>query len=253
MDLSSMQVALITGAGSRLGQVLAKHLAKNGYMVVVHVNRSRDAGRKLVREIVDGGHHAAMVSGDFGRSSSVIRFFEKVVRLHGLPQLVVNNASVFQYDFPGKGSVELLKSSLAVHVKAPFLLTELAYRKSRRRSAVTVINILDQKVRNLNPDYFSYTIGKFGLLAITRIWQLVPSSRIRVFGVLPGLLFPSGKQTQHDFDRVKNNTVLGRNPKPEEVAEAILLLARSKSMPGQNLIIDGGESLIRRVRDIAYE
>jgi NAD(P)-dependent dehydrogenase (short-subunit alcohol dehydrogenase family) len=224
MDLSAMQVALVTGAGSRLGQVLAKHLAKNGYMVVVHVNRSRDAGRKLVEEIVDGGHHAVMISCDFERSSSIVRFFEKVVRLHGLPHLIINNASVFKYDFPGKGSIELLDSSLAVHVKAPFILTELAYRKSRRGSAVTVVNVL-----------------------------ITPSSRIRVFGVLPGLLFPSGKQTQRDFERVRNNTILGRNPRPEEVAEAILLLARNKSMPGQNLVIDGGESLVRRVRDIAYE
>jgi NAD(P)-dependent dehydrogenase (short-subunit alcohol dehydrogenase family) len=253
MDLNSMQIALITGAGSRLGRVLARHLAKNGYMVVVHVHRSRDAGRKLVAEIVAGGHRAVMMSGDLGRSSSVVGFFEKVVQRHGLPQLIINNASIFQYDFPGKGSIELLDSSLAVHVKAPFLLTELAYRKARRGSAVTVVNILDQKVNNLNPDYFSYTIGKLGLLAITRIWQLTPSSRIRVFGVLPGLLFPSGKQTQRDFDRVKNDTILGGNPKPEDIAEAILLLARIKSMPGQNLVIDGGESLIRRVRDIAYE
>jgi NAD(P)-dependent dehydrogenase (short-subunit alcohol dehydrogenase family) len=248
-----MQVALVTGAGSRLGRVLAKQLAKNGYMVVVHVNRSRDAGRRLVKEIVDSGHHAAMISCDFGRSASIVRFFEKVVRLYGLPRLIINNASVFQYDFPGKGSIELLDLSLAVHVRAPFILTELAYRKSRPGSAITVVNMLDQKVKNLNPDYYSYTVGKFGLFAITKIWQMAPSRRIRVFGVLPGLLFPSGKQTQHDFDRVKNNTVLGRNPTPEEVADAILLVARNKSMPGQNLVIDGGESLVRRIRDIAYE
>ena len=248
-----MQVALITGAGSRLGQVLAKHLARNGYMVVVHVNRSRDTGRKLVSEIVDDGHHAAMMSCDFERTANVAGFFEKILRLHGLPRLIINNASVFKYDFPGKASIESLDSSLAVHVKAPFILTELAYRKSSRGNDVTVVNILDQKVKNLNPDYFSYTVGKLGLLAITDIWQMTPSSRMRVFGVLPGLLFRSGKQTQRDFDRVKNNTILGRNPRPEEVAEAILLLARSKSIPGQNLVIDGGESLIRRLRDIAYE
>jgi NAD(P)-dependent dehydrogenase (short-subunit alcohol dehydrogenase family) len=253
MDLSPMPVALVTGAGSRLGQVLAKQLAKGGYMVVVHVNRSRDAGRKLVNEIVGGGHRAVMMAGDFGRSAGVVSFFEKLVRQHGLPRLIINNASIFGYDFPGKGSIELLESSLAVHVKAPFILTELAYRKSRRGSAITVVNILDQKLKNLNPDYFSYTVGKFGLLAITEMWQLIPASRIRVFGILPGLLFPSGKQTQRDFERVRNNTILGRNPSPEEVAEAILLLARTKSIPGQNLVIDGGESLVRRVRDIAYE
>ena len=248
-----MPVALITGAGSRLGRVLAKHLAENGYMVVLHVHRSRDAGRALVKEIVDAGGHAVMMACDFGRPSSIPVFFDKVVRLHGLPHLIINNASVFQHDFPGKASSELLDASLAVHVKAPYILTELAFRKSRRGSAVTVVNILDQKVKNLNPDYYSYTIGKLGLLAITDIWQITPSSRIRVFGILPGLLFPSGKQTQRDFDRVRNKTLLGRNPRPEEVAEAILLVARNKSMPGQNLVIDGGESLVRRARDIAYE
>jgi NAD(P)-dependent dehydrogenase (short-subunit alcohol dehydrogenase family) len=76
---------------------------------------------------------------------------------------------------------------------------------------------------------------------------------MRVFGILPGLLFPSGKQTRRDFERVKNNTMLGRNPRPEEIADAVLLVARSASMPGQNLVIDGGESLVRRLRDIAYE
>jgi NAD(P)-dependent dehydrogenase (short-subunit alcohol dehydrogenase family) len=236
-----------------LGQVLAKHLASNGYMVVAHVNRSRDMGRKLVDEITGQGHQAVMISCDFARPSRVVNFFERVARQFGLPQLIINNASVFQYDFPGKGSVKLLDASLAVHVTAPFILTELAYGKARRGSPVTVVNILDQKVKNLNPDYYSYTVGKFGLLAITNMWQMIPSRRMRVFGILPGLLFPSGKQTKRDFERVKNNTILGRNPKPEEIADAVLLLARNISMPGQNLVIDGGESLVRRVRDIAYE
>jgi NAD(P)-dependent dehydrogenase (short-subunit alcohol dehydrogenase family) len=248
-----MQIALVTGAGSRLGKVLAKYLARNGYKVIVHVNKSRREGSSLVKEIADSGHHAAMMSCDFQRPANVVRFFEKVVQLHGLPRLIINNASTFQYDFPGKGSIELLDSSLAVHVKAPFLLTELAYKKARRGNAVTVINILDQKVINLNPDYFSYTVGKAGLFAITKIWQLKPSDRIRVFGILPGLLFPSGKQTQLDFERVRNDTVLGRNPTPDEVASTVLLIAQNQSMPGQNIVIDGGESLVRRTRDIAYQ
>ena len=159
----------------------------------------------------------------------------------------------FSTTFPEKHRSRLLDASLAVHVKAPFILTELAYRKSRSGKPVTVVNVLDQKVKNLNPDYFSYTIGKFGLFGITQLWQMRPSSRIRVFGILPGLLFPSGKQTRRDFERVKNDTVLARHPTAEEISEAILLIARTKSMPGQNLVIDGGESLIRRMRDIAYE
>jgi NAD(P)-dependent dehydrogenase (short-subunit alcohol dehydrogenase family) len=251
--MSARNVALVTGAASRLGKVVARHLAKNGYMVVVHVNRSRQAGLKLVKEIVDAGHQAVMLPCDFARSSNVTRFFEKVVRTYGVPGLIVNNASVFKYDFPGKGSAKLLENSLAVHVTAPFLMMELAYKHASRRRAVTIVNILDQKVRNLNPDYYSYTVGKFGLLAMTESWQMRPSRRMRVFGILPGLLFPSGQQTRRDFERVMNNTILGKNPKPEEIAAAIMLTVQNESMPGQNIVIDGGESLVRRARDIAYE
>jgi NAD(P)-dependent dehydrogenase (short-subunit alcohol dehydrogenase family) len=249
-----MPLALVTGSGGRLGAVIARHLAKNGFKVIAHVNKSRPAGKKLVREIIEDGGQAVLTFCDFGgKPSTVTGFFQDIVGEHGVPDLIVNNASVFQYDFPGKGSVRLLDESIAVHVRAPFLLLEIAFRKATGRRPVTVINILDQKVVNPNPDYYSYTVGKVGLHAITTAWQMNPSNRLRVFGILPGLLFPSGKQTQGDFEKVRNDTILGRNPSPQEIANAVLFVAENKSLPGQNLVIDGGESLVRRKRDIAYE
>ncbi len=248
-----MAIALVTGAGGRLGEVIARHLAKNGYQVIVHVNTSRAQGNKLVQEIVREGSKAFVASCDFSRPASVTPFFAKIVKQHGVPDLIVNNASAFEYDFPGKASEAILSKSLAVHVSAPFLLMELAFKAASKRHPVTVVNILDQKVVNLNPDYFSYSIGKSALFAMTQMWQMNPTNRLRVFGILPGLLFPSGKQTGEDFQRVRNDTVLGCNPSPQEIADAILLVARTRSMPGQNLVIDGGESLVPRDRDIAYE
>ena len=248
-----MPIALVTGAGGRLGEVIARHLARNGHRLIVHVNKSRAQGRKLTQEIVGEGGEAVLVSCDFSRPARVPGFFDKIARQHGVPDLIVNNASTFDYDFPGKASEAILNKSLAIHVNAPFLLLELAYKAASKKHPITVVNIVDQKVVNLNPDYFSYTIGKCGLHAVTKMWQMNPSNKLRVFGILPGLLFPSGKQTKRDFERVKADTVLGENPSPQEIADVILLVARTKSMPGQNLIIDGGESLVPRARDIAYE
>lgn len=248
-----MPVALVTGAGARLGEVIALHLSRNGFDTIVHVNRSRDTGKKLVGKIRDEGNTAALGICDFSRPQTIPKFFDRIVRGHGAPKLIVNNASAFRYDFPGKASAELLEESLAVHAKAPFLLMELAWKSATARQPVTVVNILDQKVRNLNPDYFSYTVGKCALDAITKLWQTNPSKRMRVFGILPGLLYPSGKQTEGDFERVRKDTVLGRNPSPQEIANAILFFATNSSIPGQNLAIDGGEHLVRRARDIAYE
>ncbi|MBR0692875.1 SDR family oxidoreductase [Bradyrhizobium lablabi] len=248
-----MRIALVTGAGRRLGAVIAQLLSRNGFKVIVHVNRSRTEGQAIVRRIVDDGGAAALVACDFSRPDRIPNFFGKIVEHHGMPELIVNNASAFSYDFPGKASAAILDTSLAVHVKTPFLLLELAYKSASRRRPVTVVNILDQKVVNLNPDYYSYTIGKCGLYAVTRLWQMNPTDRMRVFGILPGLLYPSGKQTARDFDRVKSDTVLRRNPSPEEIANTVLFFADNKSIPGQNLAVDGGESLVRRTRDIAYE
>jgi NAD(P)-dependent dehydrogenase (short-subunit alcohol dehydrogenase family) len=248
-----MAIALVTGAGGRLGEVIARHLAGNGYQVIVHVNKSRAQGNKLVQEIVREGNEAVLACCDFSRPANVGPFFDKIAGRHGVPDLIVNNASTFDYDFPGKASEAILNKSLAVHVGAPFLLMELAFNAASKKRPITVVNILDQKVINLNPDYFSYTIGKCALHAMTRMWQMTPSNKMRVFGILPGLLFPSGKQTERDFHKVKNDTILGQNPSPQEIAEMILLVARTRSMPGQNLVIDGGESLVPRARDIAYE
>jgi NAD(P)-dependent dehydrogenase (short-subunit alcohol dehydrogenase family) len=233
--------------------VISLHLAANGFDLVLHVNHSRDQGRKLAKEISAQGRSAALVSCDFRHPRRVEGFFARIVERHGLPDLIVNNASSFAYDFPGKASTRILDESLAVHVQAPFRLLELASKAATPKRPVTAINLLDQKVENLNPDYFSYTIGKCGLLAITRMWQMNPTAKFRVFGILPGLLFPSGKQTEADFARVRNDTPLKRNPTPQEIANAILFFAQNKSIPGQNLAIDGGESLVRRARDIAYQ
>ncbi len=233
--------------------VIASHLAENGYSLILHVNKSRAEGKKLQKSITAAGHKASLMFCDFGKPSGVLRFFEGVFDRHGTPDLIINNASAFEYDFPGRGSAEILDKSLAIHVRTPALLLEFANRKASSKRPITVVNILDQKVVNLNPDYYSYTVGKSALFAITRMWQMAPSSKLRVFGILPGLLFPSGKQTQHDFERVRNDTLLNRNATPQEIANAILFVARTPSMPGQNLTIDGGESLVRRARDIAYE
>jgi NAD(P)-dependent dehydrogenase (short-subunit alcohol dehydrogenase family) len=248
-----MPLALVTGAAGRLGRVIAQHLSANGFDLVLHVNHSRDEGRKLAKEISAQGRKAALGSCDFRSPRRIESFFASIVEHHGVPDLVVNNASIFAYDFPGKASTSILDESLAVHVQAPFRLLELAYKAATRKRPVTAINVLDQKVANLNPDYFSYTIGKCGLLALTRMWQMNPTAKFRVFGILPGLLFPSGKQTEADFERVRNDTPLGRNPTPQEIANAILFFAQNTSIPGQNLTIDGGESLVRRTRDIAYQ
>jgi NAD(P)-dependent dehydrogenase (short-subunit alcohol dehydrogenase family) len=171
----------------------------------------------------------------------------------GAPDVVVNNASNFVYDFPGAGDPALLAASLAVHAEAPFRIVETAARTKAPGAALTIFNILDQKLINPNPDYFSYTLGKAALFAMTELWQRAERPDVRVFGLLPGLMFPSGPQTQERFVIDSEKIPTGRATPAEAICAAIGFFLGHPDMPGQIVPIDGGEHLVPRRRDVAYD
>jgi NAD(P)-dependent dehydrogenase (short-subunit alcohol dehydrogenase family) len=116
-----------------------------------------------------------------------------------------------------------------------------------------IINMLDQKVENLNPDFLSYTISKVGLHAATRMLALALAPRIRVCGIAPGIMLPSGKQNDEQFEVAWRRTPLGRNATVEEIVLVVRFIIESPSATGNIIVLDGGESLMRRGRDIAFE
>jgi len=247
-----MPIALVTGAGGRLGEVIARHLARNGYQVIVHVNKSRAQGNKLTREIVREGNKAVLASCDFSRPASVTKFFDKIAGQHGVPDLIVNNASTFDYDFPGKASETILNRSLAIHVSVPFLLLELAFKAASRRHPITVVNILDQKVINLNPDYFSYTLSKAALQAATVMLAQSLAPQVRVCGVAPGVTMVSGPMTDDEFAKARTLTPLQRSSTPQDIARAVRFLIESPAITGTTLMVDGGQHLQAQARDVLF-
>lgn len=248
-----MKTALVTGATSRLGAPLARHFARNDYRVLLHANRSETAARELADSLRAQGALAEVLVADFTDRDAIARFCDDWPNRFGAPEVIVNNASNFVYDFPGMGDPALLAASLAVHAEAPFRIVETATRAKGPGATLTVFNILDQKLINPNPDYFSYTLGKAALFAMTELWQRAERADVRVFGLLPGLMFPSGPQTEERFavDSVKIPT--GRATPADAVCATIGFFLDNPHMPGQIVPIDGGEHLVPRRRDIAYE
>jgi NAD(P)-dependent dehydrogenase (short-subunit alcohol dehydrogenase family) len=248
-----VKTALVTGAASRLGERIAHFLADRDYSIILHAKSSADKARLLARSLAGKGVDTHVVVADFADQTSIAHFCGELTARFGAPDVIVNNASVFEHDFPGRADPETLAASLSVHVLAPFSIIEAAARAKKPDAQVSVFNILDHKLLNLNPDYYSYTLGKSALMALTEMWRRAARRDIRVFGLLPGLMFPSGPQTDERFLSDSAKIPTGRATPPEHVCAAIGFYIDHPDMPAQMLPIDGGEHLVPRRRDVAFE
>ncbi|MCI4677595.1 SDR family NAD(P)-dependent oxidoreductase [Rhodoblastus acidophilus] len=248
-----MKTALVTGAASRLGAPLARYLASRNFRILLHANRSMDKARLLAHSLAEQGAETHVVAADFADQTSIARFCGELTARFGAPDVIVNNASTFEHDYPGEADPEKLATSLSVHVLAPFSIIEAAAKAKKPGAVVSVFNILDHKLLNLNPDYYSYTLGKSALMALTAMWRQAERRDIRVFGLLPGLMFPSGPQTEERFATDARKIPTGRATPADQICAAIGFFLDHPDMPGQMLPIDGGEHLVPRSRDVAFE
>jgi NAD(P)-dependent dehydrogenase (short-subunit alcohol dehydrogenase family) len=247
-----MKTALITGATSRLGVCLARFFAGENYKVWLHVHCALDAARDLAQSLARDGAEAEILVADFTDVGDIARFRAEMTERGGA-DVIVNNASLFRHDFPGRGDAALLAASLSVHVTAPFAIVEAAAAAKKPGALLTVFNILDQKLLNPNPDFFSYTLGKSALFCLTELWQRSGRKDVRMFGLLPGLMFPSGEQTEERFALDERKIPTGRATPAAQLCALIGFYLAHPDLAGQTVAIDGGEHLVPRQRDIAFE
>lgn len=242
---------LVTGAGRRIGAFIAEHFGGRGYNVFVHVHRSQEDGARVVARIVAAGGRATLVAADLGESAEIAAMVGTILASGDDLSVVVNNASYFTYDNAGRADPGALEKSFDAHVRGPYAIFErLADRLPSRQ--LTLFNVLDQKLINFNPDYYSYTIGKAGLFAMTRMWQVEPAPH-RVFGILLGLTMASNVQSPENYDRASKSNLLQRAVAPADIVAAIDFFLDNADLPGQNIALDCGESLVPRARDVAFD
>lgn len=246
----SVGVALVTGAGRRVGAALATHLAHRGFHVVVHVNRSRDDGAAVVENLVSQGLSASLAVCDLADVDAVASMVDAMLARPAARYVAVNNASWFVHDLPGGSDLAHLDASLAVHARAPFAIME---RLAASMTPVDIFNILDQKLVFANPDYYAYTVGKFALWGAGRAWRQTPREGFRVFGLLPGILLTSGEQSQDNFEASRAANPLGRAIAIADLTRAIDFALDTPGLPAQDFVIDAGETLQQRRRDVAFD
>ncbi|MEP4378427.1 MAG: SDR family oxidoreductase [Alphaproteobacteria bacterium] len=250
--MGEMGGALITGAARRIGRCLAEALAAAGWHVVVHHNRSANDAAETVRAITAAGGRAVALAADLSDPAACRRLLDEAHALTGGLGCLINNASVFVEDTAHDVDAATFDRVMAVNLRAPAILSQAFAARLPAGEAGVIVNILDQKLANPNPDFLSYTLSKHGLAALTEMTAISYGPSVRVCAVAPGLTLPSGDQPQSQFDTVHGRTPLARGSAPEDIAGAVLYLLGARAVTGETILVDGGQHLVPSARDVMF-
>lgn len=235
--------ALVTGAGRRIGRTLAIALAEAGYDVAVHFRRSAGEAEEVASEIAAKGRRAIAVAADLADPGDVAALVPQVASTLGAPTCLVNNASEFLHDDAQTMTIASWSTHIDVNLRAPVLLAQAVARGLPKGVTGNVINIIDQRVWRLTPEFFSYTVSKAGLWSATRMLAQALAPRVRVNAIGPGPVLASVHQTADDFAAECRSTLLGRATAPAEIAAAVRFILDAPAMTGQMIALDAGQHL----------
>ena len=245
-------VVLVTGAARRLGREIALALAAAGWRVAVHYRHSEADAIKTVADCARIQGAAALFACDFADEGEVRELLPRVAAEFGQVDAVVNSASTFEHDEPGSFSWPALERHLRSNTAAPVLLAQALHAHVASRGAPgAVVNLLDQKLWNQNPDFFSYTLSKAALEAANTMLALALAPLVRVVGVAPGLTLTSHLLSDAQFEALHRLSPLGRSSTPADVAGAVRFALENPSITGTTLLVDGGQHLMKFERDFS--
>lgn len=247
------RAALVTGAGKRIGRAIALALARDGWDIGVHYATSRSEALATVASIEELGRRAIAVNRDLAVERGVRSLIAECAAELGPITCVVNNAAIFEYDTPTRFKADLLVKHVKLNTAAPVLLAQCLHAALGDGEHGVVINLLDQKLANPNPDFLSYTLSKSALCYATTVLAQALAPKVRVVGVAPGITLRSGKQTDAGFDAAHARTPLGRSSTPEDIGNAVVYLANATAVTGATLLVDGGQHLVPSARDVMFE
>lgn len=240
---TTQKVALITGAANRVGATIASRLAASGYAIIIHFRTSDEEARARVRELQAQGYKAAAEQADLSNTSERGTLVQRAARHFGPLTALINNASLFKPDSVFDLDEELWDAHFDVHIKAPAFLCRDFANQLPDETKGNIINIIDERVLNIAPDNFSYTLSKSALWTATRTMAQSLAPHIRVNAIGPGPTLPNERQTKEEFEASKKVLPLQTSGTPDEIADAILFFLNAPSISGQMLALDGAEHL----------
>lgn len=253
---STARIILVTGGARRLGRCIALALARSGWDVAVQYRDSKAEALEVVRAIEALGRRAVALQADLEHEDQVAALPEACARQLGELRGVVNNASLFEHDDVTNIDYATLERHTRVNLGAPLVLARELFRRlpddATGVDAGVVINILDQKLYNYNPDFLSYSLAKAGLQAATTMLAQALAPKVRVVGVAPGLTMISAYQSEENFSAGQRRLPLAHATTPDDIAAAVCYLAAAPAVTGTTLLVDGGEHLVAAPRDVMF-
>jgi NAD(P)-dependent dehydrogenase (short-subunit alcohol dehydrogenase family) len=246
-EFQGARTAIVTGGAKRIGAALARALAADGWHLLIHCNKSVEEAEALAVEL----GNASVVSADLADPAVAETIFAASAGLPPL-RLLVNNASRFAYDEADDFSLAGWDAHQAINLRAPALLSR-AFAAAAGEGGGLIVNLLDAKLSQPNPDFFSYTISKMGLAGLTELTARAYAPRgIRVCGIAPSVTLVSGPQSRDNFEKVHRLNALGRGVDVGEIVAALRFIIASPTLTGQVITLDGGQRFLSLQRDVQF-
>jgi NAD(P)-dependent dehydrogenase (short-subunit alcohol dehydrogenase family) len=249
MAQSPRPQVLITGAARRIGAVLARRFAAAGWHVVIHAGHSAAQARELAATLPS----AEVVEADLlNREAALAMISDLAARLDDW-RVLVNCAAVFRPDTAEAIDPAIFAEAMRVNAETPTAMSQAFLNQARTRGGKRVIQFLDQKLLNPNPDFFSYTMAKHAFGATVKMLAMAaPDPATRVYGLAPGAMMPSWDQVAEEHELSGRMNLLKRLTDPEELAEAALFMAKGWLQSGETIFVDSGQHLLAQPRDVLY-
>ncbi|SEN32842.1 NAD(P)-dependent dehydrogenase, short-chain alcohol dehydrogenase family [Pseudorhodobacter antarcticus] len=255
-----MARALVTGAGRRLGRAMALYLATRGHDVAVHYATSAPDAEQVAAEITAMGQRGVAVQADLLDDAQTETLIARASHALGGPLTVlINNASIFEHDTVHTATRASWDRHIGSNLRAPFLLTQgfaaqaLPTQTDANGEPLApslIVNMIDQRVRKLTPEFMTYTLAKMGLWALTQTTAQALAPQIRVNAIGPGPTLQGARQTPQHFAIQRQNTVLQRGANPSDITAALGYFLDAPAVTGQLLCVDGGQHLAWQTPDI---
>jgi len=252
--------ALVTGAGRRLGRAMALYLGQRGYDVALHYAASRNDAESLAAELAAIGRKAVTLRADVLIEAQVETLIAKAAKGLGGPlTLLVNNASIFEHDSFASATRASWDRHIESNLRAPFVLSQAFAAQAPRATTdsageplaqALIINMIDQRVHKLTPEFFSYTIAKMGLWAMTRTGAQALAPHVRVNAIGPGPTLQGARQTEAAFAKQRQSTLLARGANPADITAALGFFIDAPAVTGQMIAVDAGQHLAWETPDV---
>jgi NAD(P)-dependent dehydrogenase (short-subunit alcohol dehydrogenase family) len=251
--MSQPKTVLVTGAAKRLGRAIALDLARAGWDVAIHYNSAEREARMTAEDARISHGKVALLKADLSREEDMRALVGRAVAELGPLTALINSASVFENDNVLNADRESWDRHIETNLRAPFVLSQEFAKQLPRAMHGSIVNLIDQRVLKPTPQFVSYSLSKAGLHWLNTTLAQALAPRIRVNAVAPGPTIRNERQSEADFSRQREATLLGGGAEPQDVCEAVRYLLEAKAVTGQMIALDGGQHLIWKTPDVSVK